>query len=258
MKEKINRYARGVFEFDPQKVVTDENNIFAIVDKNKEFKGTFCIYEEKGRELKGLVYSGDDRVRIVESSFIGSRVNIDYCVESADSDDGEVIDNCFYIVSNGGELTIPYSFRIEAGCYEAGDFEIRNLDQFARLAQDDNEEAITLFEADDFRDIFLMKDLSLCCVYDNFEKGIDVRNNIEEFLIAAGKKKRPDITLSCYNREYRDIEENFKDTVVIEKDTWGYTNVKVNVDAPFIRIERKNIESDVFRSEEHTSELPVT
>lgn len=34
-----------------------------------------------------------------------------------------------------------------------------------------------------------MKDLSLCCVYDNFEKGIDVRNNIEEFLIAAGKKK---------------------------------------------------------------------
>ena len=49
MKEKINRYARGVFEFDPQKVVTDENNIFAIVDKNKEFKGTFCIYEEKGR-----------------------------------------------------------------------------------------------------------------------------------------------------------------------------------------------------------------
>lgn len=47
MKEKINRYARGVFEFDPQKVVTDENNIFAIVDKNKEFKGTFCIYEEK-------------------------------------------------------------------------------------------------------------------------------------------------------------------------------------------------------------------
>lgn len=27
MKEKINRYARGVFEFDPQKVVTDENNI---------------------------------------------------------------------------------------------------------------------------------------------------------------------------------------------------------------------------------------
>lgn len=246
MKEKINRYARGVFEFDPQKVVTDENNIFAIVDKNKEFKGTFCIYEEKGRELKGLVYSGDDRVRIAERSFIGSRVNIDYCVESADSDDGEVIDNCFYIVSNGGELTIPYSFRIEAGCYEAGDFEIRNLDQFARLAQDDNEEAITLFEADDFRDIFLMKDLSLCCVYDNFEKGIDVRNNIEEFLIAAGKKKRPDITLSCYNREYRDIEENFKDTVVIEKDTWGYTNVKVNVDAPFIRIERKNIESDVF------------
>ena len=166
MKEKINRYARGVFEFDPQKVVTDENNIFAIVDKNKEFKGTFCIYEEKGRELKGLVYSGDDRVRIAECSFIGSRVNIDYCVESADSDDGEVIDNCFYIVSNGGELTIPYSFRIEAGCYEAGDFEIRNLDQFARLAQDDNEEAITLFEADDFRDIFLMKDLSLCCVYD--------------------------------------------------------------------------------------------
>lgn len=62
-----------------------------------------------------------------------------------------------------------------------------------------------------------MKDLSLCCVYDNFEKGIDVRNNIEEFLIAAGKKKRPDITLSCYNREYRDIEENFKDTVVIER-----------------------------------------
>lgn len=52
MKEKINRYARGVFEFDPQKVVTDENNIFAIVDKIKNSRELSAFTRKKEGNLK--------------------------------------------------------------------------------------------------------------------------------------------------------------------------------------------------------------
>ena len=246
MKKQINRYARGVFDYDLPCARTNEDAIFAVVDKNCEFRGVLRIFEETGRELKGLVYSSNDQVIIDNPAFIGSDVNISYYVKSDDALNGDIVEGVFNIVCNGGELEIPYSFRIEAGSHDTMTGKVRNLFQFANLAQTDIEEAVTLFESDDFADVFLEGDLTLRGIYNSISKGSDVRNNIEEFLIAVRKKAPVNISIPDSNRNYYDVEENFKDSLIIEKDTWGYTYVNVSCDAPFVRLERRSIDSDAF------------
>lgn len=246
MKEQINRYARGVMDYDPLKVVADENNIFVVVDKNREFKGELRLHEANGKNLKGVVYSTNDQVIIDDNAFYGSSIKVVYYVKSDDAINGDIIEGEFNVVCNGGEISIPYSFRIEAGSHDTMTGQVRNLFQFAELAQNNIDEAVTLFEADDFKEIFLSDDLSLRCVYDSMERGNEARNNIEEFLIAIRKKRRADISIPDNSRVYDNVEENFKDSLVIEKDVWGYTSIKINCDAPFIKLERKVIDSDAF------------
>ena len=246
MKEQINRYARGIFEYEVPVVQTDENHIFEVVDKNREFRGKLRLYEKSGREIKGLIYSSNDQVIIDNNAFSGSNMTINYYVKSDDALDGDIIEGRFNVVSNGGEITIPYSFRIEAGSHDTMTGQVRNLFQFAELAQNNADEALTLFEADDFKDVFLLNDLSLRCVYSSLEKAGDIRNSIEEFLIANRKKKRVEISILDNNKVYDNVEENFKDSLIIEKDTWGYVNIMVHTDSPFIKLERRSIDSDAF------------
>ena len=246
MKEQINRYARGVMEYDPPKVTAEENSIFAVVDKNREFKGELRLHEADGRNIKGIVYSSNDQVIIDDGAFFGSNVSIKYYVKSDDAVNGDIIEGVFNVVSNGGEITIPYSFRIEAGSHDTMTGQVRNLFQFAQLVQNNIDEAVTLFEADDFKEVFLSEDLSLRCVYENLERGNDVRNNIEEFLVSIRKKKKTDISIPDNSRVYDNVDENFKDSLVLEKDVWGYVGIRVSCDAPFIKLERRMIDSDSF------------
>lgn len=246
MKDQINRFARGVFEYEPPRLEVTENTIHTVVDRNKEFCGTLNIYEAMGKSLKGIVYSDNDKVILRESAFAGNRAVIQYTVNCAGALNGDIIEGAFHIVSNGGEKDVDFSFRVEAGSYETSLGTVRNLYHFANLAQVNPEEAINLMEADDFKDVYLGDDMSLRCAYEGIMKGKDPRNNLEELLIALRKKARVSINIEVNNKVFDCVEENFKDTILIEKDCWGYANVAVSCNSPFIKLERREISSDAF------------
>lgn len=246
MKEQINRYARGIFDYEFPEIQAEEKNIFEVVDRNRVFRGELHISEKNGKSIKGIVYSDNDRVVVENGGFAGSSATVDYYVKSDDIPDGDIVEGRFNIVSGGGEITIPYSFRAEAGSRETTTGDVRNLFQFANLAQNNMDEAVTLFEAEDFGEIFIQDSLHLKCVHSGLERGTDTRNGIEEFLIAAHKKKRADIFITDNSRVYEGKTENFKDSLLIEKDTWGCVNILVHTDSPFIRLERRNIDMDDF------------
>ena len=115
MKDQINRFARGVFEYEPPRLEVTENSINTVVDRNKEFCGTLNIFEAEGKPLKGIVYSDNDKVILRESAFAGSRAAISYTVNCTGALNGDVIEGAFHIVSNGGEKDVDFSFRVEAG-----------------------------------------------------------------------------------------------------------------------------------------------
>ncbi len=246
MKEQINRFARGVFEYNPPVLEVSDSRVYAVVDKNRDFYGVINIFEPEGKQLKGVIYSDNDKVILRDSTFLGSRATIRYTVNSKGALNGDVIEGTFHIVSNGGEKAVSYSFRVEAGAYESSAGTIRNLFQFAGLAQANPDEAVAMLESDSFEDVYLGDDMHLRSIYEGIMKGKDSRNNLEEFLIATHKKTRININIDLNTRVFNSVTENFKDTILIERDTWGYANVIVSCDSPFIRLERREIASDSF------------
>ena len=153
MKNQINRFARGVFEYNSPVLEVLEKSIHETVDKNREFKGTISFVEKEGRNLKGIIYSDNDRVILKDSAFLGSKITIRYTVNSNDTPAGGVIEGAFHIVSNGGEKAVDFSFRVEAGSFDTSVGQVRNLSQFAMLAKEDYREAISIMKEDEFADV---------------------------------------------------------------------------------------------------------
>ena len=47
-------------------------------------------------------------------------------------------------------------------------------------------------------------------------------------------------------REYYDLRENQKETIVITKDNWGFISIQVASDSDFVTVEKEQVTSDFF------------
>ena len=246
MKEQINRYARGAFEYEPLSAVTEPQSINDVVWKNKEYSGSLRISELHGREIKGLIYSSNNRVQLKLDRFMGERAVIAYNVDADTIEPGDRITGCFRIVSSGGELEIPYEFEVASGGYISENEEIRNLFQFASLAQNDSARALRIFASKDFNDVFLKGDLSLLKLKDELMTGGDIRTALEEFLIAIHKKSPVHISLSEEEMNIPYPETDTVAGVVISKNVWGRLILNIETDGDFIEVSKKNLTEENF------------
>ena len=96
MKEQINRYARGAFEYEPLSVLIEPEMIIASAKRKgadiEGADGSICISEKYGREIKGLLYSTNNRVRLDSSKFIGSDCVVGYQVDASGIETGDRIE----------------------------------------------------------------------------------------------------------------------------------------------------------------------
>lgn len=246
MKEQINRYARGAFEYEPIAAVTEPQSISDAVWKNREYTGSFRISEVKGREIKGLVYSSNNRVQAKTDRFFGEKAVISYTVNADGIEAGDRITGAFVLVSNGGEIELPYEFEVASGGYDSDGGEIKNLFQFASLAQSDVVQALKIFSAPDFNDVFLKGDLSLAKLRNELMTGADLKTALEEFLIATHKKSEVHISLSQEDITVPYPDEDAILSVTVSKNVWGRVLVNVKTDGDFIEADKSVLTEEDF------------
>ncbi len=70
--------------------------------------------------------------------------------------------------------------------------------------------------------------------------------NLEEFLVAVGLKDAVDFTVRERKEEFYRVSENRKETLVVAKNTWGYIEITVESDSPFVTVEKDLITTDYF------------
>lgn len=246
MKDQINRLARGEFVYETPVLTISEVDIEGCIEAGSLYCGEFKIVGSS--EVKGVVYSTDYRVTVNSSNFIGVENMIKYTVDTVCIEPNEMIKGQFSIISNANEISIPYSFKLIEKKKETSMGKVHNLFHFANLAQMAPEEAQNLFLSNEFPEIFLKDDLNFVNIYESLNKGDNVRNNIEEFLIAIHKKSSITLSLPLNNKVYNDFTENYKDVVIIKKNTWGYIELNIESDSDFIKvlIDKKKIDSDSF------------
>ena len=85
---------------------------------------------------------------------IGTTGCIHYVFDTQALETGEVCEGCFYIVSNGGEITIPYRVKVCAPFCDSSMGPMNDLDQFASLARDNWSEALKIFKTPEFGRVF--------------------------------------------------------------------------------------------------------
>lgn len=246
MREKIGQFARGIFEYNIPQLALSEENINQGIELGTSYYGSFTISNSASSNIKGVIYSSNDMVMTNITSFSGRLNEVKYCVRSSECMSGEIIKGKFVIVTNCGEVELPYNFMIEKPVFETQLGQVKDLFQFANLAKADEVTALKLFSSPAFQTAFLAKDVKYSLIYDTLIKGKNINIAMEEFLVATHKKSPVNISVDRRKIDYVITNEEFRDKLVISKDTWGYCEVTVRTDSTFIVPAKTRIMSDDF------------
>lgn len=257
MKELIGKLSRGIVEYDLPQIETSVIDITEEIEEGQRSRGFFEVFSKNERELKGIVYSSDNRVKIRNNQFIGKRCKIEYDIYGENLENGDNIKGRINIVSNGGEVFVPFDISIKNESLPSSIGEISNLFHFINLVKQEYDEALKMFLNPEFERIILKKDIAAKCMYNGLMQGIDKKRAMEEFIIAINKKQVVDISVSDTKREYDSLEESYGDVLILTKSTWGYLKVDIKVDGDFITDYKRSISDEDFAGSNYEFEYLI-
>lgn len=250
MKEKIERFSKGNFEYELPSISLSQEEIVITVESGKVFEGSFIISNSIGRLMKGAVYSSNQQMQVKNTYFAGIENIIAYHFDATYLKPGEEIRGYLSIVSDCGETSILYSVQVEVAHFASSLGKIKDLYQFTNMARVDWSEAKKIFKSENFEDILLKNEDRYRYIYRHLLKSISTSQALEEFLIAIHKKPAIHLNIDKQQVDY-DIDENIMDKLTLTKDHWGYAEIRVSTDAPFIQLEQKFLWADRFIGNTH-------
>lgn len=251
MKEKIERFARGEFEYDLPFLRLSVEEIEFRVEAGKQYEGNFTISNSAGRIMKGILYSSDRLLTLNQTSFNDKEIMITYRFDASYLKPSDIVKGKIVILSDCGEITLPFTAHLEASAINTSIGKIKNLFEFANLARMDWTEAKKVFRSGEFERIILKNEEKYHVIYRNLLKSISTSQALEEFLIAVNKKSRINLCIDKTVLEYDIHSEDILDKLILTKDHWGYAEIRVSTDAPFIQLEQKFLWADRFIGNNH-------
>lgn len=241
MKELIDKLSLGIIDYEIPAAAADLDSIERSMMPEELYEGNFQIINRGKGKLKGIIYSSDRHVKMKTKVFSGDKSIIRYVIDTRCLEEGTQINGNICIVSNGGELYIPFSVKVHTKSVNTSLGEMRNMFHFADLVQKDYDEALKLFCSSCFADVFLKDDYPLRAKYEALVPGADKNIALDEFLIAANKKKAVNITASQEEKFYDNPLEDYEDTIIVQKDNWGYIRADIKSEGVFLRLDKKSI-----------------
>lgn len=246
MKAKVEQFANGIFEYENPQILLSEEEIILALDSGKSFVGDFTIKNTKNTVITGEVYSSNEHLRLSHSHFTDANNVIKYELKGENLKNSESLKGEIYIISDCGEARIPFYIDVEAPAIQSSMGKIKDLFNFTNLAKVDWSEAVRFFKTKEFREIIKNQDEKILLQYDNLLKSRSSSQALEEFLIAIRKKLKINFIVDKNVLHYEVGSDSFMDKITLMKDNWGYEEIKVSTDAPFLTLEHKIIWSDYF------------
>lgn len=250
MRERINRLAKGIIDSEIPKIKVTPSGIDDVVRSGGATRRELVVTSENNLHIKGLAYSSNFRVRLISGAFGGTYNHLVYEINGSFLEDGDVIKGSFYLVTNGGEREVPYSFRVELSTSGKALSDLKTAEDFAETAKKDMDTALRLFEYRDFVTAPFMKDLHIRAIYDGLKGRPDRRKELEEFLTALKVKKPVELSVETKERILGELEDVVKDSVVITRSGWGYVNLEVTTDCDFIELPKKSVGEHDFENDQ--------
>ena len=258
MKEKIEQLAGGEFEYELPFLRLSVESIDFGVEAGKHFEGSICISNSANRIMKGIVYSSDRLLTLSLSEFQGKECILTYRFDASYLKPSDIVNGKITILSDCGEIMLPFYVHVKAPAISTSIGKIKNLFEFANLARMDWTEAKKVFRSEEFERIVLKNEEKYHIIYRNLLKSISTSQALEEFLITVNKKSRINLGIDKIQLEYDVEDEDFMDKLIITKNHWGYAEIRVSTDSPFILLEQKFLWADRFIGNNHQISFVVS
>ncbi len=257
MKDKVERLAKGIFEYEPTDILVSEESLSVEVSAGETFCGKFSVRNRKLSVMKGVLYSSDEHLVLEEKQFVGAENEIHYTVHGEYATPGEVYRGAITVVSECGEIEIPFTIKVVPVSCLTSEGEIRDLFQFAGLAQNDWFEAKRLFAEERFAITVLGDREEEATVYRQVRKSRSLDRALEEFLVYTKKKAPIQIKADKAVLRFEPGDKAVMERITVTRDTWGYTDVAVETEGDFFMVSSKKLLSESFNGNRCTLEVAV-
>ena len=206
----------------------------------------FTVYGPEGQMTEGYVVSSDLRMECMTQSFGGSQDEIHYRFDSHGMEVGEEVKGAFNVISNQGEFYLPFCVSITPQTVVSSLGDVKNLFHFTNLAKSNWEEAVKLFYSDEFGEVFEGNDKQYYAAYKGLSAVKGNEHNVEEFLLEINKKKPVEYIPEETQIKIEDPLPQTRYALVINRNGWGYTCLKVETEGEFLRVEEDNVSDASF------------
>ena len=245
MKKKIQNLSKGLFGSEEPQIEISAREINLDVEYGRTYTGAIELRSRNGAEIRAMVYSSSRWMRCEDTSVAGETVQIRYTFDSSAYSVDDICEGSIMIVSNGGELSVPFTVRICAPYCDCSLGRISDLDQFAALARTDWQEALKIFTSSRFEGVFLRNKKGQR-IYESLILSRDKSLAMEEFLCAVRRKQPVRLSVSQDLIEFQNLKGPVSERLVIEKDQWGHVRFNVRTEGSFLAVYKERITEEDF------------
>lgn len=174
----------------------------------------------------------------------------DYYVENKAIGYTDKIEGKIIFATNIGEYILPYNVTKlkQTLDYEGGT--IATLEEFARIVEDNIDEATKIFYSREAKDFFEAFDEDILAAYNAYAYYENNTRNIEEFLIEIGLRDRVSFLISEKTRVINVSELYDRQYITITKIGDGKLNIDLMVEGDFITLNTMSLTEDNFLGDE--------
>ena len=246
MRKRIQQLANGKFDCTGPNLSLSTTRIELEVLEGKDETGDFIITSKNHVKMRGIIYSSNPRMECLTPQFEGEEVRIRYQFHSEGLIEGDIQKGDFVIVCNQGEYNLSFVASVSKLYADSSIGKIRKLTDFTKLSRESFSEAYRLFYSPNFKNLIKKNDANVLRLYEGLKGEIASEQKVEEFLVAAGKKKPIQLELVKEQAAFYDTTTSRKEQLELQKNQWGYIEVHVSSDADFLVPAKTIIKTEDF------------
>lgn len=246
MESTIRNISEGKIEYDIESLDLSCHKIELSILKGEKRQGSIWLASQGGKIVKGTVCASDMRMTCLTTHFEGTEAEIFYSFRGEGLEEGDVHKGEIVILSSAGEYTIPYVVTVDHGELNSSIGVIRSLFHFANLAKTNWAEAVQLFYHPAFSSVFHGSDSRFLETYLGLSKTRGNEQNMDEFLVAIGKKEAIDYIPMEDSVRMEEPIGVVEGRITLTRNGWGYTALAIETEGDFLYLEHNVLTDDDF------------
>lgn len=250
MHRRIYNLANGKFEYEKPTLSFSTERLELQVLEGKNHQGSFTIQSENQVPMRGIIYTSNPRMEILNPQFEGLQVQIKFIFHSEGLMEGNIQKGDLYIICNQNEYNLSFVVNISRLYAESSVGRIRSLHDFSNLARESRREAYEVFTSPMFWNLLKKEEGKEAnrkrMLYTGLTKPPVTMQSMEEFLIASDLKSRVEIQMPEKEAKLEDLKETVKEDFSISRNGWGYLEIRITSDTDFLQPLREKLTVDDF------------